>query len=840
MPGPDNASTESPLARSLSGDRQNAGDRRVRSPRTSVGSQNAPNASPDLSRSPSSDTANQHFPLNDIDYESSPAAVAQELSNLQAIRRMSMNVDGDPDLPLGAGFSVPSVAPTSSTEEDDAARLFWVPARLHPELAPKEFKTFVEDRVDHIQRRSRDHSLSPEGSTRSSGSINRRRSMLSKTFESVSDFQDGAEILERKRSSKDGPVRSTSGETSLEELETLVNDPASLVRKMSIDTARQSFDTDDGNEGDMPLVPQPLGAAPLKRSTRTNYRRGSLRKGERVPFSRRAAARQGGSSESNEADPTSPPGSRSNDNAYPSFPKPQHETNLSRESLDKSSSSAQPPATLRPVHSFEDVQEAAQEDEDEADLPDTQSTPQQFQSRFASNGRTTAAVPHQAHGSIQRIPSIVETPPRPDERPQSLPAYSSPLVNRPERSSSHDYTRQTPLVSSAANRRASRTSGGRQKQNQTLDDMANNPSMMPGNSMSTDALSFIPTFEEGRGKSDKEKKEERKKAGESPSISKKSSWGWLLGSDDKDRDGKKERDEPALAKKAKAKFAKMSEKSDKAQEAKSQDSARLDVLSAATESVEMPRGRESLVLDRATLKLEEERKKDSQSRKSDGKKESSNIFSSLFGGKKKGDRDSGGKKPSSRGLSPEPPRRILRPDIDYNWTRFSILEERAIYRMAHIKLANPRRALYSQVLLSNFMYSYLAKVQQMHPQIQIPPFIQQKNQRQAEQEQQKQQQPEDFSTWQRYQEQQEKMAKDGNDGAASSLSGYDSQAGFIDDYDAAHQQNEDDRAAAAAAAAAGQDFGDGMDRQSSWDQRNHYIQGYDDRESPPDDEDHMW
>ena len=35
--------------------------------------------------------------------------------------------------------------------------------------------------------------------------------------------------------------------------------------------------------------------------------------------------------------------------------------------------------------------------------------------------------------------------------------------------------------------------------------------------------------------------------------------------------------------------------------------------------------------------------------------------------------------------------------------------------MAHIKLANPRRALHSQVLLSNFMYSYLAKVQMMHP-----------------------------------------------------------------------------------------------------------------------------
>ena len=142
-------------------------------------------------------------------------------------------------------------------------------------------------------------------------------------------------------------------------------------------------------------------------------------------------------------------------------------------------------------------------------------------------------------------------------------------------------------------------------------------------------------------------------------------------------------------------------------------------------------------------RLQDERKKES-SRKSSGetKKEKDGLFSSFFGGgKKKTDRDSGGKKGSSlRALSPEPPHRPLKPDVDYNWTRFSILEERAIYRMAHIKLANPRRALYSQVLLSNFMYSYLAKVQQMHPQMQIPQSALQKKQeaerRQKEQEQQ--------------------------------------------------------------------------------------------------------
>jgi hypothetical protein len=48
------------------------------------------------------DMAMQHFPLNDIDYESSPAAVAQELSTLQTIQRWCMDVDS---LKMSADFS---------------------------------------------------------------------------------------------------------------------------------------------------------------------------------------------------------------------------------------------------------------------------------------------------------------------------------------------------------------------------------------------------------------------------------------------------------------------------------------------------------------------------------------------------------------------------------------------------------------------------------------------------------------------------------------------------------------------------------------------------------------
>ncbi|OBA19740.1 hypothetical protein METBIDRAFT_12788 [Metschnikowia bicuspidata var. bicuspidata NRRL YB-4993] len=42
--------------------------------------------------------------------------------------------------------------------------------------------------------------------------------------------------------------------------------------------------------------------------------------------------------------------------------------------------------------------------------------------------------------------------------------------------------------------------------------------------------------------------------------------------------------------------------------------------------------------------------------------------------------------------------------IDY---RFPVHVERAIYRLSHLKLANPKRSLREQVILSNFMYAYL-------------------------------------------------------------------------------------------------------------------------------------
>lgn len=51
--------------------------------------------------------------------------------------------------------------------------------------------------------------------------------------------------------------------------------------------------------------------------------------------------------------------------------------------------------------------------------------------------------------------------------------------------------------------------------------------------------------------------------------------------------------------------------------------------------------------------------------------------------------------------------------------RFPLHIERAIYRLSHMKLANPRRPLRQQVLLSNFMYSYLHLINYVYHEQQL-------------------------------------------------------------------------------------------------------------------------
>lgn len=687
-------------------------------------------ASRSASSRPPSQIATQQFPLNDIDYESSPAAVAQELSNLQAIRRMSMDVSAaDPDLPaLNTNSGVPSIAPDHNADPDDASRLFWVPARVHPELAPTEFKSFIEDKVSKIKRRSigedsisaeSTQSLSPSGS-----GLRRKKSMLSRQVEEPTGYKDGAERLERKRSSGQHVYSPTIA--NIQELETIAKDPQSLVRRLSVDSTRRASEagTEISDSEDMPILPPAPGGQTLKRSTRTKYRRGSLRKGERGPTSRRAYDKQTES----EAEGFSSASQRDHheDPIRPLIRVRTEPISSSNEEYSSPASSVSESPRGLPLNGNKSPQER--------EIRQRQLLPQQpapietlpkppvktFQSKIASNGRTTASFPALGDPTANDVGTQSPRTPEAQQVTSFKPDQHSPnlLHNQPipERKSSHEPPNKF-IAPGGANvripgRSTSRPGILRQSPTQptpctTFDEIVSNPSPLPGTgSTRTDTLSFIPTLMEE--KKPERKPKEKKDAPEGGT--RKSSWGWLLGSEEKE----KEKEEKQGLKKSRSKPM------------KSGDPTRFDVLQS---SIDGRKGRESLILDRESTRIDEERRKESNRKTSGDKKEKdSGILSSIFGGKRRGEKEGGRKANSLRGPSPEPVMKLLKPDIDYNWTRFSILEERAIYRIAHIKLANPRRPLYSQVLLSNFMYSYLAKVQQMHPQMQMTQPVAQKRQ----------------------------------------------------------------------------------------------------------------
>ncbi|KAH9211898.1 hypothetical protein DL95DRAFT_341184 [Leptodontidium sp. 2 PMI_412] len=727
----------SPHTNGSTGKKAHTSPAMLQSPRSS--SFNKGDLSPSLSlRDRNGSDANSQFPLSNIDYESDPAAVAQELSNLQALRRMSMDVGNtsDPDLPSFQSSLMPSVAPTGDDDEDDPSRLFWVPARVHPELAPMEFKTFLENRVQSIKRRSGEQaSLSPDGIERagSVGGLRRKKSMLSRQIDNdggrgAHGYKDGADQLERKKSLSTHQIPELKI-SDLKELDALVRDPSKAMQKLTLDTnMRRNSNGEVPESEDMPILPQAPGIG-LRRSTRTTYRRGSLRKEGRGP--RRAGTMRADTDGEESPIAASPIG----------FPltKVQSEPTTT-ENFSRPNRGGRRLQNLPQTSLHNESPENSTPDDGKIDFfsMDT-SGPVQVAPQTASNPRNNTISKNDTP-----VPRIIETPP-PAEEVEKAPI--KPTLQFPERSSSQGPPPLQQQIQSSPEppARSSRRPGldrqmsspnvtQKTTSSQTLNDMAQNPSPLPGSNARTDTLTFIPTADERKS----EKKSKKDKDEPENSGTRKTSWGWFKGSDEKEKKDKKKEEDHKDGKRGKGKVA-----VDKAH-----DAARLDVLQATLDTG-APRGRESLLLERDNTdhKLQDERKKES-GRKSgaENKKEKDSLFSSFFGGgKKKNDRDSGGKKGSSlRTLSPDPPPRQLKPDIDYNWTRFSILEERAIYRMAHIKLANPRRALYSQVLLSNFMYSYLAKVQQMHPQMQIPQSALQKKQeaerKQKEQEQQRQQQ----------------------------------------------------------------------------------------------------
>lgn len=228
----------------------------------------------------------------------SPFEIQREVENLRDIRRRS-TAGGpgvlvlDPDLPnqsvLGAAqlnywdSSQTASSSSSSTEESgssaddhddgsdggDPSSLFWVPARLHPEIDPAEFRAFIKEHA----RTPADGSTSLDRSfSISSGGLGRKKSMLNREYKpSVNDGveNEGQVVpLRRNRTSyfNTGPQLSISDLQKLDELaeEASQSDDPSKLRSV----LRRSLSLNMSPSGVYPLLPSHRPPYPLPRTLR--------------------------------------------------------------------------------------------------------------------------------------------------------------------------------------------------------------------------------------------------------------------------------------------------------------------------------------------------------------------------------------------------------------------------------------------------------------------------------------------------------------------------------------------------------------------------------------------
>lgn len=314
-----------------------------------------------------SSAGSTHSPASNV--TAAAAVMAQEMSAVQALKRLSIGAVStlDPDLPNyssetfrpagGESNSIPSSAvrrnsnsfkeatgfdfsprpsrsmsapstsassrlfgvPSERTNEitqrsekikaSQASQLLWVPAHVHPEIAPQQWKSFVQNKLAEIksttESQSKNSSTSKESAIRSNSlsslnSVHRRYSRLSRQINDQESYTDGADVLEKRRSTDsvqqftDPSIQTLSHQLeTLGELEGWSVDPAQLVRSLSTSSSyhEQTQDATSGsqqdqtsqvplaNDSDSPILPSPTSS--LRRSTRTLYEKSSIKRGRR-------------------------------------------------------------------------------------------------------------------------------------------------------------------------------------------------------------------------------------------------------------------------------------------------------------------------------------------------------------------------------------------------------------------------------------------------------------------------------------------------------------------------------------------------------------------------------
>lgn len=163
--------------------------------------------------------------------------IQREVETLRDIRRRSSAPGSilDPDLPTVSSDSSSSTtywedssssshgdsSESGTAVADDPFSLFWVPARLHPEIAPAEFRQFLKE---HARTPNDAAQLGRTSSLGSNAGLGRKKSMLSRQYdpsEKAGAEEDKVVPMRRNRTSvfaHPGPQLTISDLQKLEEL----------------------------------------------------------------------------------------------------------------------------------------------------------------------------------------------------------------------------------------------------------------------------------------------------------------------------------------------------------------------------------------------------------------------------------------------------------------------------------------------------------------------------------------------------------------------------------------------------------------------------------------------
>ncbi|OSD05277.1 hypothetical protein PYCCODRAFT_1221387 [Trametes coccinea BRFM310] len=588
--------------------------------------------------------------------------IEREVETLRDIRRRSTAQGGpgslilDPDLPTEspapqAAYWSPTDDSSSSSHDshsdahsvpaqDDPFHLFWVPARLHPELAPKEFKEFLKEHA----RAAPDADGAPPaapGRSNSVGStgLNRKKSMLSRQYDPSAhagqDEKDETVVpIRRNRTSiyANVPQLTISDLQKLEELAeeaSKSDDPSKLRsvlrRSLSLNIAPSVIDQmddlrDPGEDIDAPIIVPPPSQA-LRRTNRTKIRKPGTGEGAHRFSSTRSRKKSVGRAATMDARSSSELSSsdhgdletirrvtRASDTipAVPPLPRPEsysveaaiYDAYVQEES-DQDHSVIEPPELSR---SPEPSVELAVDGIPQIQQPEPEPEPTPVPAAIEPE----PAMPALQHPQPQRALA----PPSPSEMPipQRTPSPSTPDLTTSPSTSESVHQPRPPLQGGAA---------------------------------------YHPPSPSPSERSEHHRREKDKKG----LFGK---WGGDKSSKKKDKEHQRERDKEKEKEKEGGFFGSLF-----GSKKKHEEQPQPPAQSAA--------GREAAV--------------------------------ALLGASK-----------SSKNYVPPPS-----PQMGM-YARYPIHVERAIYRLSHIKLANPRRPLYEQVLISNLMFWYLGVINKTQAQ----------------------------------------------------------------------------------------------------------------------------